>query len=145
MEKCKQRMAAVFYFSYFILHKIWKGVKIREAQYTHFLKKGRDSMPEEQAVGGVAAIISSLLPLILIIAVFYFMIIRPQRKREKENREMLASLKVGDNVTTIGGICGKITAIRDDILTVEVGTDKVKLAFERWAIRSVDKPISDDD
>jgi len=101
-------------------------------------------MPEEQAVGGIAAIISSLLPLILIIAVFYFMIIRPQRKREKENREMLASLKVGDNVTTIGGICGKIVAIRDDILTVEVGTDKVKLVFERWAIRSVDKPVSDD-
>jgi preprotein translocase subunit YajC len=102
-------------------------------------------MPQEQAVGGAAAIIGSLFPLIIVIAVFYFMIIRPQRKREKENREMLASLKVGDNVTTIGGICGKITAIRDDILTVEVGTDKVKLVFERWAIRSVDKPISDDD
>ena len=84
------------------------------------------------------------MPFILMIVIFYFFIIRPQRKREKETREMLESLKVGDNVTTIGGICGKIVAIRDDILTVEVGTDKVKLVFERWAIRSVDKPISDD-
>lgn len=99
---------------------------------------------EGQPVDGVAAIIGSLLPFILMIVIFYFFIIRPQRKREKETREMLESLKVGDNVTTIGGICGKIVAIRDDILTVEVGTDKVKLVFERWAIRSVDKPISDD-
>lgn len=97
-----------------------------------------------QPVDGVAAVIGTLLPFILMIVIFYFFIIRPQRKREKETREMLESLKVGDNVTTIGGICGKIVAIRDDILTVEVGTDKVKLVFERWAIRSVDKPISDD-
>lgn len=99
---------------------------------------------EGQPVDGVAAIIGSLLPFALMIAIFYFMIIRPQRKREKENKQMLESLKVGDNITTIGGICGKIVGIRDDILTVEVGTDKVKLVFERWAIRSVDKPISDD-
>jgi len=99
---------------------------------------------EGQPVDGITAIIGSLLPFAVMIAVFYFLIIRPQRKREKENRKMLESLKVGDNVTTIGGICGKIVAIRDDILTVEVGTDKVKLVFERWAIRSVDKPISDD-
>ncbi len=99
---------------------------------------------DAQPVDGVAAVIGTLLPFILMIVIFYFFIIRPQRKREKETREMLESLKVGDNVTTIGGICGKIVAIRDDILTVEVGTDKVKLVFERWAIRSVDKPISDD-
>jgi preprotein translocase subunit YajC len=71
------------------------------------------------------------------------MIIRPQRKREKENREMLASLAVGDNVTTIGGICGKITSLREDIVIIEVGVDKVKLVFERWAIRSVDKITAD--
>ena len=75
------------------------------------------------------------------IVVMYFLIIRPQRKRDKENKEMLASLKVGDNVTTIGGVCGKIVNIRDDVLTLEVGKDKVKLVFERWAIRDVDRPI----
>ena len=55
---------------------------------------------------------------------------------------MLASLKVGDNITTIGG-SAKIVSIKDDILTVEVGVDKVKLVFERWAIRDVDRPVSD--
>lgn len=70
------------------------------------------------------------------------LLIRPQRKR-KETKEMLAALKVGDNITTIGGICGKVTAIRDDIITVEVGNDKVKLVFERWAIRDVEQLITD--
>lgn len=98
--------------------------------------------PEPGALGA-AGIITSLLPLILLVVVFYFMIIRPQRKKDKENREMLASLEVGDNITTIGGVCGKITAIREDVITIEVGTDKVKLVFERWAIRNVDKITAD--
>lgn len=93
--------------------------------------------------GGIGLILANLAPFILMIVVMYFLLIRPQRKRDKENKQMLASLTVGDNVTTIGGICGKIVAVRDDVLTIEVGTDKVKLVFERWAIRDVDRPISD--
>lgn len=96
-----------------------------------------------EAAGGIGLLLANLAPFILMIVVFYFLLIRPQRKRDKENKEMLASLQVGDNVTTIGGVCGKIVAIRDDVLTIEVGTDKVKLVFERWAIRDVDRPISD--
>jgi preprotein translocase subunit YajC len=94
-------------------------------------------------VGGLGALLASFLPFLLIIVVFYFLLIRPQRKKEKETKEMLAALKVGDNITTIGGICGKVTAIRDDIITVEVGNDKVKLVFERWAIRDVEQLITD--
>lgn len=100
--------------------------------------------PGEVAGNPLLAMLIQFAPFIILIVVFYFMLIRPQRKKEKETKEMLASLKVGDNVTTIGGICGKITAIRDDIITIEVGNDKVKLVFERWAIRDVDRPISDD-
>ena len=96
------------------------------------------------AVGGAGVLIANLLPFVLLIVIFYFMLIRPQKKKDKENKNMLASLKVGDNVTTIGGLCGKITSIRDDVLTLEVGADKVKLVYERWSIRDVDKPISDD-
>jgi preprotein translocase subunit YajC len=93
-----------------------------------------------EGAGGFGLIIAQIA---LMIVGVYFLIIRPQRKRDKENKEMLASLKVGDNVTTIGGVCGKIVNIRDDVLTLEVGKDKVKLVFERWAIRDVDRPISD--
>ncbi|HHU77449.1 MAG: preprotein translocase subunit YajC [Caldicoprobacterales bacterium] len=96
-----------------------------------------------EGAGGFGLIIAQIAPFLLMIVVMYFLIIRPQRKRDKENKEMLASLKVGDNVTTIGGVCGKIVNIRDDVLTLEVGKDKVKLVFERWAIRDVDRPISD--
>lgn len=97
--------------------------------------------PAEQS--GAGQIIGSLIPFVLLIVVFYFMIIRPQRKRDKENREMLASLEVGDNITTIGGICGTISSLREDVVVVEVGADKVKLVFERWAVRDVDKITAD--
>ena len=83
----------------------------------------------------------SYLPLIgyvvFFIAIFYFLAIRPQKKREKQQREMLAALKVGDKVTTIGGIIGKIQNIKDDVVTIEVGSDKTKIPFELSAIRNV--------
>lgn len=88
--------------------------------------------------------IVNMLPFIIMIVAFYFFLIRPQKKREKETKDMLDSLKTGDNITTIGGICGKIVSIKDDIITVEVGVDKVKLVFERWAVRNVDVPESAD-
>ena len=100
---------------------------------------------EKAAEGGIGNFIIQFLPIIALFAVMYFLLIRPQQKKEKETQQMLASLKVGDNVTTIGGMCGKIVAIKDDILTVEVGTDKVKLVFERWAIREVDRPEEEED
>ncbi len=90
------------------------------------------------------ATLVSLWPIIVMLIVFYFFLVRPQKKRDKETKDMLNSLKVGDNITTIGGLCGKIVAIRDDVLTIEVGKDKVKLVYERWAVRDVDKPESAD-
>ncbi len=81
--------------------------------------------------------IQYLLPIALIV-VFYAILIIPQRRKEKKAKEMLNAIKVGDEVVTIGGICGKIQNIKDDILTIEVGADKTKLKIERWAIRSVD-------
>ncbi len=87
---------------------------------------------------GPAAILSTFLPMILLFAVFYFMLIRPQKKKEKKAKEMLAALKVGDRVSTIGGIYGTIVNIKDDIITISVGTDNVKLVFARWAIRQVE-------
>jgi preprotein translocase subunit YajC len=82
-------------------------------------------------------LIQSLLFPVLLIAVFYFIAIRPQRKREKQTREMLAALKVGDQVVSIGGIIGTVCAIKDDTVTLEVGADKTKLKFERSAVRGL--------
>lgn len=78
------------------------------------------------------------LPMILIFVVFWFFLIRPQRKKDKEAQEMLNNLKVGDRVCTIGGIYGTIVRIKDDVLTVEVGEAKTPMVFARWAIKNID-------
>ncbi|HIQ71650.1 MAG TPA: preprotein translocase subunit YajC [Candidatus Onthenecus intestinigallinarum] len=94
---------------------------------------------------GVVGMIGTFLPMILIFVVFYFLLIRPQRKKDKEAKAMLAALKVGDRICTIGGIYGTISNIKDDVLTVEVGAEKTKLVFARWAIRNVEEiSISND-
>ena len=82
----------------------------------------------------------SLLFPILLIFVFYFLLIRPQKKREKQVNEMRNNLRVGDRVITIGGINGKILKIKDDKITIEIGSDKTKLDMMRWSISSLDQP-----
>ena len=70
----------------------------------------------------------------LMIAMFYFMLIRPENKRKKEADEMRASLKVGDEITTIGGIVGKIVDIKGDNIVLETGADRVRIEFVKWAV-----------
>lgn len=79
-----------------------------------------------------------ILPIGLLV-IFYFFAIRPQRKKEKEIKEMRGSLKVGDEVITIGGIQGKIVKLKVDNVTLEVSSAKTKLDVTRWAIGSVVK------
>ena len=75
--------------------------------------------------------------IVVIVAVFYFLLIRPQKKQEKKTREMLAALKVGDDVISIGGIRGKIRKIKDDYVVIETGADKTPIEFEKNAIKGV--------
>ena len=97
---------------------------------------------DTQVVSGIQGFMSNGgRRIILMIALFAVMII-PQRKREKKIKDMLANLKPGDRVRTIGGIYGTITAIKDDVVTISVGPDKVRLVFIRGAIASVeDSPV----
>ena len=88
---------------------------------------------------GIGGMISMLLPMVLIFVVFYFFLIRPQRKKDKKVKEMLNALKVGDRVCTIGGMYGTITNIRDEsTITLALGPQEVPVVFARWAIRSVE-------
>ena len=80
-----------------------------------------------------------LLPMILIFVIFYFMLIRPQRKKDKEAKEMLKNLKVGDRICTIGGFYGTIVRIKDDVLTIEIGEAKTQAMIARWAVRNVEQ------
>ena len=89
-------------------------------------------------MSGVGSFFSSYgLLIILMVAMFAIMII-PQRRRDKKVKEMLAALKPGDRVRTIGGIYGTISSIRDDVVVLAVGPDKAKLVFARGAISQVE-------
>jgi preprotein translocase subunit YajC len=79
-----------------------------------------------------------LLPLVAMFAIFYFLLIRPQQKRSKEHKSMLEALKKGDEVVTQGGMLGRVTAITEDVVTVEVAQD-VKVRVQRSAIATVKK------
>ena len=78
------------------------------------------------------------LPLILIVVVFYFILIRPQNKKNKQVNQMRSALKRGDRVTTIGGFVGRVTRVRDEVVTIEVGSDKTKMDIMRWGISKID-------
>lgn len=83
--------------------------------------------------------LASLLPLIIILVMMYFLMIRPQNKKDKQIKEMRNSLQVGDEIITIGGICGKIVKTKDETIVIQVGADKVKFEMMRWAVSSVTK------
>lgn len=79
----------------------------------------------------------TMLPLLLLIPIFYFLMIRPQQKRQKQWQSMLASIKTGDRVTTAGGIRGIILSIKDDSIIIRVAPDNLKLEVAKTAIASV--------
>lgn len=74
--------------------------------------------------------------IVVMIAVMYFMLIRPENKKKKAAEEMRSSLKVGDTITTIGGIVGTICAVKDQTIVMETGADRVRIEFTKWAISS---------
>ena len=82
----------------------------------------------------------SLIILVVFIAVMYFLMIRPQKKRDKQIQEMRSSLQVGDEIITIGGICGKIVKTKDETIVIQVGADKVKFEMMRWSVSQVVNP-----
>jgi preprotein translocase subunit YajC len=78
---------------------------------------------------------SQLLLMVAIFAVMYFLLIAPQRKREKQLAAMRAQLEVGDEIVTQGGIIGRVVSIRDDTVVIETGSDRSKIRIVRWAIQ----------
>ena len=88
--------------------------------------------------GGGGSSMMSFLPIVLIFVIFYFLLIRPQQKRAKEHRTLLSNLKLGDQVLTSGGIYGRVTGLREDVVTVEI-SDKVRVKVNRGNIAGVVK------
>lgn len=89
---------------------------------------------------GVMSIVSLIIPFALMFVLMYFMLIRPQNKKRKAEDKMRKSLMVGDEITTIGGMMGRIVSIKEDSdsLVIETGADRSKVRIKRWAIASCD-------
>ena len=81
--------------------------------------------------------LATLWPLLALIVIFYFLLIRPQKKKEKAVTAMRNALKVGDEIVTIGGICGKVMKVKEETVTISVGADKTKFEIMKWAISKV--------
>ena len=95
-----------------------------------------NAFAQAPAAGADAGGLMSFLPLILMFAVLYFIMIRPQMKRQKETKAMLSALAVGDEVLTVGGIFGKVSAIKDDVVTVEISAN-TQVQLQKAAITTV--------
>ena len=78
----------------------------------------------------------SLVPLLLMVVLFYFLLIRPQKKRDKNTQKMRSNIQVGDEIVTVGGIIGIVISVRDDTLVIETGSDRSKIRINRWAIQT---------
>lgn len=78
----------------------------------------------------------AIILLVVMIAVLYFLMIRPENKKKKAVNEMRANLKVGDEITTIGGIVGTICAVKEETVVMETGADRVRIEFTKWAVSS---------
>lgn len=89
---------------------------------------------DASAAGAMGMGYSSILMIVVLIAVFYFFMIRPENKKKKKAEEMRNSLAVGDKITTIGGMVGKIVNIGGDLITFETGEDRVRIQVTKWAI-----------
>ena len=88
---------------------------------------------------GTESMVSLFFTLALMVVLLYFMIYRPQKKQEKKDAAMRNSLEIGDQVTTIGGVIGRVVALKDDTFVLETGSDRVKIRFTKTAIGSVEK------
>lgn len=90
---------------------------------------------EATATTGTKSMLPTILMMVAIFAIMYFFTIRPQKKQQKKEQEMRDSTQVGDEITTIGGIMGRVVTVKEDSLIIETGADRNKMKIARWAIQ----------
>lgn len=96
---------------------------------------------EAATTSTTAGLTSTLIMVIALFAIMYFLMIRPQKKKDKQLADMRNALDIGDGVTTIGGIVGRVVALKDDTVVIETGTERTRIRFKRWAIQDVEKLV----
>lgn len=96
-----------------------------------------------ETVDATGQLIMTIGMLVVMVAVFYFMIIRPQKKQEKETAKMLDELTPGDTISTVGGIIGVVLKVKDDMVLIETGADRTRIQIAKWAVRKVEEKAND--
>lgn len=84
--------------------------------------------------GGLMGTLTMFLPMVIMFALLYFLMIRPQKKKDKEIQDMRSGLQIGDEVITTGGIIGIVISLKEDTLVIETGSDRSKIRIARWAV-----------
>ena len=120
-------------------------VELEQSPHRALAETAATTGTTDAAAAQSGGMISTIIMLVVMVAIFYFLLIRPQRKKDKKVKEMLSALKAGDRICTIGGIYGTIVSLKDDTVTLAVGSAKNQMVMARWAIRSVeDAPVEND-
>ena len=95
-------------------------------------------LSSDAAAAGVDPMMSTILMMVLMVGLLYFMMIRPENKRKKEAERMRSAIKTGDQITTIGGIIGTVVNVKDDKIVIETSADQVRIELTKWAVSSND-------
>lgn len=98
---------------------------------TYLLNATASGTTGGQTGGGIGQIVL----LVGLLVIMYFVLIRPQQKRQKEEQKLRDSINVGDEVVTIGGICGRVVSVKDDSMVIETGSDKNKMRVMKWSVQ----------
>lgn len=85
-------------------------------------------------LSGTGGMSSSILMIVLMLAVMYFLLIRPENKRKKEAEQLRSSIQVGDEIVTIGGIVGTVVDVKEEKFVIETSSDRVRMEFQKWAL-----------
>jgi len=110
-----------------------------------FLSEAAGAGGDAAATTGGNPLVSTLIMIGLFGVMMYFMLLRPQKKQEKAIAEMRNSLRAGDEISTTGGILGKIIQIKEDFIIIETGNDRTKLKIAKWSVRAIEKREEDED
>ena len=104
---------------------------------TNFLTFAMMSGAGAGAEGGAqSGSFSMIIMMVVLFGAMYFFTIRPQKKQQKMEQELRENTQIGDEITTIGGICGRVVAVKDDTIVLETGSDRVKIKFKKYAIQT---------
>ena len=96
----------------------------------------------EAAAASGGSGMTTIIMLVAMVAVFYFMLIRPETKRTKEAERQRSAMKVGDKITTIGGIVGTVVSVKDEKFVIETGADQVRIEMAKWALSTNDSAVA---